>query len=193
MEAFGWPMGPAFLQDVIGMDTLEHVLDVICAGYPERMTIDFPNAVKALVKQGRLGQKSGSGWFRYDLDAQGKRRKVADPATQELFATPRSPAAPIANEAILDRILLPMVLEAAWCLQEGVAESAADIDLALVLGLGFPRHAGGPLKYADWIGAAEIVRRCETLASLGPMYQPCKLLRDLAGTGGLFHPLEKPA
>ncbi len=191
MEAFGWPMGPAFLQDVIGMDTLEHVLDVICAGYPERMTIDFPNAVKTLVKQVRLGQKSGSGWYRYELDPEGKRRKVADPATRERLGTPRSAAQPIAKEAILDRILLPMVLEAALCLQEGVAETAAEIDLALVLGLGFPRHAGGPLKYADWMSAAEVVRRCQTLASLGPMYQPCKLLRDLASTGGLFHPLEK--
>jgi 3-hydroxyacyl-CoA dehydrogenase / enoyl-CoA hydratase / 3-hydroxybutyryl-CoA epimerase / enoyl-CoA isomerase len=186
MEAFGWPMGPAFLQDVIGMDTLEHVLDVISAGYPERMKVDFPNAVKMLVKQGRLGQKSGSGWYRYELDDQGKRRKVPDPGVRELLATQRS--ATLSDGVILDRILLPMVLEAALCVEEGVAETAAEIDLALVLGLGFPRHAGGPLKYADWLGADDVVRRCEKLADLGSMYQPCKLLRNLANTSGRFYP-----
>jgi len=193
MEGFGWPMGPALLQDVIGMDTLEHVLGVISAGYPQRMKVDFNNAVSTWVKHGRLGQKTGVGWYRYQLDSQGRRSKMPNPLVREWLPCAPSKGALFSDELILDRILLPMILEAALCLQEGVADTAAEVDLSLVLGLGFPRHAGGPLKYADWLGISEVLRRCEALSHLGPMYVPCELLCDLARTGRSFHSSEQRA
>jgi len=75
MEAFGWPMGPAYLQDVVGLDTLLHVLEVISGGFVERMKIDFPSAVEAMVQHKRLGQKSGSGYYLYTNDPKGRTRK----------------------------------------------------------------------------------------------------------------------
>jgi len=193
MEGFGWPMGPAFLQDVIGMDTLEHVLDAISAGYPRRMKIDFNNVVTTWVKHGRLGQKSGAGWYRYELDSHGRRSKTPDPAVREWLPSASARGAAFSDETILDRILLPMILEAALCLHERVVDTAAEVDLSLTLGLGFPRHAGGPLKYADWLGIARVLRRCEALSHLGPMYVPCELLCELARTGRSFHSSEQAA
>ena len=66
---------------------------------------------------------------------------------------------------------------------QGIAESAAEVDMALVLGLGFPRHAGGPLKYADWLGLKHVVARCDAYASLGPLYKPTEGMRAAALAG----------
>jgi 3-hydroxyacyl-CoA dehydrogenase/enoyl-CoA hydratase/3-hydroxybutyryl-CoA epimerase/enoyl-CoA isomerase len=200
MEGFGWPMGPAYLQDVVGMDTLLHVLEVICGGFPERMTIGFPHAVQLLVREGRLGQKSGSGFYRYDNDSKGRPRKSVDPQTALLLANIQAPAlagssplqgaAPLSvcsDEELLERLMLPMVIEAVRCLEEGIAASAAEIDIALILGLGFPRYAGGPLKYADWLGMAHVVVRCDAYASQGPLYAPTAGMRAAARSGKTFY------
>jgi 3-hydroxyacyl-CoA dehydrogenase/enoyl-CoA hydratase/3-hydroxybutyryl-CoA epimerase/enoyl-CoA isomerase len=189
MEEFGWPMGPAHLQDVIGMDTLEHVLEVISAGYPARMHTDFPNGVRALVGKKRLGQKSGSGWYRYETDAAGKRLKLADPALEPILQTLRLEGGNrMADEQITNRLMLPLMLEAVLCLSERIVETPAEVDSSLVLGLGFPRHAGGPLKYIDWLGAAKVVGLCDSLSSLGPMYGAPSLLRENAAKGVSFYP-----
>ena len=188
MEGFGWPMGPAYLQDVVGMDTLLHVLEVICGGFAERMKLDFPHAVQLMVRQGRLGQKSGSGFYRYETDPKGRPRKSVDPETATLLASIRSrgPSSP-GDEELLERLMLPMVIEAVRCLEEGIAASAAEIDIALILGLGFPRYAGGPLKYADWLGMAHVVARCDAYAALGPLYAPTEGMRAAAGSGKKFY------
>jgi 3-hydroxyacyl-CoA dehydrogenase/enoyl-CoA hydratase/3-hydroxybutyryl-CoA epimerase/enoyl-CoA isomerase len=79
--------------------------------------------------------------------------------------------------------MLPMIVEAAICLEDGVAQSAADIDMSLVLGLGFPRHWGGALKYADLIGLPRLIERCERYASLGEAYCPTAAMRERARSG----------
>jgi 3-hydroxyacyl-CoA dehydrogenase/enoyl-CoA hydratase/3-hydroxybutyryl-CoA epimerase/enoyl-CoA isomerase len=184
MEGFGWPMGPAYLQDVVGLDTLLHVLRVISAGLAPRLQLDFPHAVELLVQQGRLGQKSGGGFYRYERDPAGKPKRLADPLITALLATiqPHGPKA-IPDHELLERLMLPMIIEAARCLEEGIVQSPADVDTSLVLGLGFPRYAGGPLKYADWLGMNEVVTRCDAYATLGPMYAPTEGMRSLAAAG----------
>ena len=79
--------------------------------------------------------------------------------------------------------MLPMIIEAALCLEEAVAGSPEEIDLACVLGLGFPRHAGGPLKYADWLGLRHVVERCDAYSSLGPLYAPTERMRKMGQAG----------
>jgi 3-hydroxyacyl-CoA dehydrogenase/enoyl-CoA hydratase/3-hydroxybutyryl-CoA epimerase/enoyl-CoA isomerase len=188
MEGFGWPMGPAYLADVVGLDTLAHVLDVISSGFAERMKIDFPDAVHAMVRTSRFGQKNGSGFYRYENDAKGRPRKSIDPQTAQLLANLRSHAFKSFDDAeLLERLMLPMMIEAARCLEEGIVESPAEVDMALVLGLGFPRHAGGPLKYADWLGMKHFVTRCAAYAPLGPLYAPTAAMRAAAGTGKRFY------
>jgi 3-hydroxyacyl-CoA dehydrogenase / enoyl-CoA hydratase / 3-hydroxybutyryl-CoA epimerase / enoyl-CoA isomerase len=188
MEAFGWPMGPAYLDDVIGMDTLVHVLDVISHGYGSRMVPDFPTAVELMLEHKRLGQKSGAGFYRYETDAKGKPRKQVDLDVAALIATIQPEGSrEFGEQEIVDRMMLPMVLEAARCLDEGVAESAIEVDMGLVLGIGFPRHLGGVLHWADQMGAAELVKRCDRYAAISRLYHPSDAMLERAAKHGRFH------
>ncbi len=187
MEAFGWPMGPATLQDVIGMDTSSHVVAFITAAYPERMHLDFTHAIARMAELGRYGQKSGSGFYRYAADAKGRPVKAGDPEARAALATVQSPAAAFADNDIVDRLMLPMIVEAALCLETGVAETAAEIDTSLILGIGFPRHLGGALKYADLRGLRNIVDRCDALTAAGVRCEPTSRMRQMAAADGRFH------
>ncbi|MBI5277664.1 MAG: fatty acid oxidation complex subunit alpha FadB [Burkholderiales bacterium] len=189
LEAFGWPMGPAYLEDVVGMDTGSHVIDVISAGYPQRMRPPQRNAIRALVAARRLGQKSGGGFYDYDA-AGGKPRRSASSAARALIAQVQQAAqARFTDQEIVARTMLPMVLEAIRCLEEGVAASAAELDMAMLLGVGFPAYLGGPLQYADWLGLDQLVSRCEALAAFGSMYEAPVLLRSMAASGRRFYPV----
>lgn len=188
MEAFGWPMGPSYLQDVIGIDTGSHVADVIALGYPQRMPPIEGDALKLMLGRGRLGQKSGVGFYRYERDAGGKLVKHVAEDTATLLATvqangPRS----VGDDHIVDRLMLAFVVEAACALDEGVAGTPGEVDQSLLLALGCPAYTGGALKYADWMGLPEVVRRCDALRVHGPMYEPTARMRRLAAEGGTFY------
>ncbi|MEP7295562.1 MAG: fatty acid oxidation complex subunit alpha FadB [Burkholderiales bacterium] len=188
MEAFGWPMGPAFLNDVVGMDTGSHVGDVITAGHPRRMRPIERNAVKLMVQHGRLGQKSGAGFYRHARDAGGRLTKLADPLAHALVAGLRPDAAVTASDAaIVERLMLPMIGEAIEALAENVVGSAAEVDMAMLLGVGFPAYLGGPLKYADWLGAGALLARFDAHAVHGPGYSAPARLRAMAAAGERFH------
>jgi 3-hydroxyacyl-CoA dehydrogenase/enoyl-CoA hydratase/3-hydroxybutyryl-CoA epimerase/enoyl-CoA isomerase len=189
MEAFGWPMGPAYLEDVVGMDTGLHVIDVISAGYPQRMHPPERNAIRTLVREKRLGQKSGAGFYDYD-SAGGKPKRSSSPAARALIARLQGGAhAKFSDDEVVERMMLPMLLEAVRCLEEGVAASAAELDMAMLLGVGFPAWLGGPLQYADWLGPAALLARCDALAGKGAMYEAPALLRKMAAEGRNFHPV----
>lgn len=188
MEAFGWPMGPAYLQDVIGMDTGRHVFQLIAAAYPDRMRLDFPDALTLMVENMRLGQKNGRGFYRYEADPKGRPIRQSAPEAHELVASVQPQGRrSFTDEEIIDRLMLPMVIEAAVCREEDVASSVAEIDTALALGLGFPRQYGGALKYADIIGLKTLIESCERHASLGTGYRPTPRMRDMARSGSRFH------
>ncbi|HEY0914643.1 MAG TPA: fatty acid oxidation complex subunit alpha FadB [Solimonas sp.] len=188
MEDFGWPMGPAVLQDVIGMDTSRHVVDCITAAYPQRMALDFRYAIAHLAELGRYGQKNGKGFYRYQADERGRLRREADPELESLLAPIRRQAPRAFDPAeIVDRLMLPMVVEAATCLEEGVVQTAAEVDSSLVLGVGFPRHWGGALKYADLVGLPDIVARCGQYRHLGGGYRATPGMQALAQRGAAFH------
>jgi 3-hydroxyacyl-CoA dehydrogenase/enoyl-CoA hydratase/3-hydroxybutyryl-CoA epimerase/enoyl-CoA isomerase len=188
MESFGWPMGPAYLSDVVGMDTLAHVVEVISTGFADRMKVTFPNTVQMLVQENRLGQKNGSGFYRYETDPKGRPRKSVDPKTAELIAGLRSSARrAFSDDEMRERLMLPMIIEAVHCLEEDIVESPGEVDMSLILGLGFPRHVGGPLKYADWLGMKHVVERCDAYAELGPLYTPTDGMRAAARSGGKFY------
>lgn len=181
MEAFGWPMGPAYLQDVVGMDTGCHVADVISAGYPERMPPLADDALKVMVRAGRLGQKSSLGFYRYEADPQGKPRRSAADDTRALLA-PLQAQGPreFSDAQIVDRMMLPMIIEAAHALEDGVVATPTELDQALLLGIGCPAYLGGALKFADWLGLAEVVARCDRQADLGAAYRPTARMREMA-------------
>ncbi|MEP6501727.1 MAG: fatty acid oxidation complex subunit alpha FadB [Betaproteobacteria bacterium] len=188
LEAFGWPMGPAYLEDVIGMDTGSHVSDLISAGYAERMPPLERDALRLMVRNERYGQKNGIGFYKYEVDPAGKPRRSVAADTRELLATlqlngPRD----FSDAEIVDRTMLPMIIEAAHALEDGVVASPAELDMALLLGIGFPAYLGGALKYADWLGLAEVVRRADQYAALGGMYVPTAAMRAMAAEGRTYY------
>lgn len=188
MEAFGWPMGPSYLQDVIGIDTGSHVCDVIAAGYPQRMPPIPGNALKLMLSHGRLGQKSGLGFYRYERDAHGRQVKTAAPDTHALLATlQRHGPLSLTDPEIVDRLMLPFIVEAAHALEEGVVATPEELDMALLLAVGCPAYLGGALKYADWQGLDEVVRRCDALRMHGPMYEPTARMRRMATDRSTFY------
>jgi 3-hydroxyacyl-CoA dehydrogenase/enoyl-CoA hydratase/3-hydroxybutyryl-CoA epimerase/enoyl-CoA isomerase len=189
LEAFGWPMGPAYLEDVVGLDTGTHVIDVIAAGYPDRMRPGERNVIRMLAEEKRLGQKSGAGFYDYDA-AGGKPRRSTSPEARALVLQLQEGATcSLADAQVVERMMLALVLEAIRCLEEGVVGSAAELDMAMLLGVGFPAYLGGPLQYADALGLPQLVARCEALAPCGPMYEAPELLREMAAGGRVFYPV----
>lgn len=189
MEGFGWPMGPAYLNDVIGMDTGTHVFDVISAGFPDRLQRNKDaDALRLMVDRGRLGQKSGQGFYEYESDPAGKLKKTVATDVTQLIASlqPAGKRAMPASE-IVERMMLPLVAEAAWCLEEGVVGTPQELDMALVLGLGLPRHLGGALKYADWLGLGRVVQLCDGYCQLGRHYSIPDGLRARAARGERYY------
>lgn len=172
MEDFGWPMGPAYLADVVGLDTLIHADSVMVEGFPSRMGHDGEPIANAMVGKGMLGQKNGQGFYRYGVDDNGRRFKEANPDCEAIVSTMVKRHVDISDHEIGERMMIPMCLEAVRCLEEGVVDTAAEVDMGLVLGLGFPRFRGGPLRYIDTLGLEVFASLAEKHRDLGPLYRP---------------------
>jgi len=189
MEKFGWPMGPAYLEDVVGIDTSHHVSDVLAAGYPDRMAKTAEkNAIDLLYDAKRYGQKNGVGFYKYETDPKGKPKKVADPATYELLkaAQPKG-LLEMSEDEIIDRHMLPMIIETVRCLDDGIVETPTEADMGLLYGIGFPAFRGGALRYADSIGLKAIVDKCAKYAHLGKLYEPTASMKKMAAEGQTFY------
>jgi 3-hydroxyacyl-CoA dehydrogenase/enoyl-CoA hydratase/3-hydroxybutyryl-CoA epimerase/enoyl-CoA isomerase len=188
MEAFGWPMGPAYLIDVVGMDISAHVIDIVSAGFSPRMDVPFETAIQILLRAGRLGQKNGRGFYKYVSDPKGRPRKESDEETRRLLpAGEPHGKRQMSAEEIVERMMLPLILEAARCAEEGIAASPGEVDMCLILGLGLPRYLGGALKYADYLGLSNVVARAEKWAGVSPIYGPSERLRAMAAAGEAFY------
>jgi 3-hydroxyacyl-CoA dehydrogenase/enoyl-CoA hydratase/3-hydroxybutyryl-CoA epimerase len=180
MRAFGMPVGPFELLDDVGIDVATKGAETLSGAWPDRMAID--PAFEKMVSAKRLGRKSGKGFYSYERE----KRTGLDPA---LFAELglSSPSKKPSSSEIEQRLLYPMVNEAAFCLAEEVVESPAKLDLAMIFGTGFPPFRGGLCAWADAVGAAVIVDGLSKLASdKGPRFAPAPLLSDLARTGRKF-------
>lgn len=188
MEAFGWPMGPAHLQDVLGIDICSHACDAISAGYAERMPRIELDALRLMAQRGRYGRKNGLGFYAYEIDEKGKLRRNLAADIHELLATIQTHGQRRFDTAeIIDRLMLPLIFEAVRALEDGIVQGPAELDTALLLGLGLPAYLGGALKYADWLGAAQLVARAGRLSALGPMYRVPETLKRMLLTGDTFY------
>ncbi len=186
MERFGWPMGPAYLMDVVGMDTAVHAAAVMAEGFPDRMQPDFKSTTTLMVDAGRYGQKNSKGYYTYAPDKKGRPKKSADPASYEVIAPVVAARREFAPEEIIARCMVPMVNEVARCLEEKIVATPYEADMALIYGIGFPPFRGGACRYVDQTGAAAFVAMCDKYASLGKLYEPPRLLRDMAASGKKF-------
>jgi 3-hydroxyacyl-CoA dehydrogenase/enoyl-CoA hydratase/3-hydroxybutyryl-CoA epimerase/3-hydroxyacyl-CoA dehydrogenase/enoyl-CoA hydratase/3-hydroxybutyryl-CoA epimerase/enoyl-CoA isomerase len=183
-RGFGMPMGPIELYDMIGLDTAFYAGLVLSAAYGDR--IEASPLIPALVKSGRLGRKTGSGFYRYSAADQKARIIGIDPDGRRVLDRYAVAPRQTTDRTIADRLLLPMLLEAVRALDESIVRDPADIDLAVIHALGFPPFRGGLLAWADTLGPAEVLRRLEPLADLGPRMIPTERLLALARTGGRF-------
>jgi 3-hydroxyacyl-CoA dehydrogenase len=186
IEAFGMAMGPNAVGDLAGLDVGASV---------RREWKDRPDDPRfyrisdRLAELGRFGQKTGRGFYRYE--GPGKRRE-SDPEVETLIRTEAQRLGvaqrEVPDEEIVERCIFALVNEGARILEEGIARSAADIDVIWCNGYGFPRTRGGPMFYADTVGLAKVLAAVEKYArEQGERYwTPAPLLQRLASTGGTF-------
>ncbi len=187
MEKFGFPMGPAYLMDVVGIDTGKHANEVMAEGFPERMKADFESAMDVLYKNEYYGQKNKKGFYTYVEDKKGKPKKVFDESVLELLAPVLGEAKDFDAEEIIARCMIPMCNEIIRCLEEGIVDTAAEADMAMVFGVGFPPFRGGPLRYVDTIGLAKFVELADKYKDLSPLYHVTDKMRELAASGHKYH------
>ena len=189
METFGWPMGPAYLLDVVGTDTACHAIAVMAQGFPDRMAAAEKSAIDVMFESRRFGQKNGRGFYAYVADKKGFPKKEADPGTAELLKplVRQDTSAAISDQDIVDRMMLPMIIEGSRCLEDKIVGSHVEVDMGLLYGLGFPTFRGGALYYADTVGLQALCQKAETFRSLGKLYEPTAQMLSLAKAGRTFY------
>jgi len=183
-RGFGMPMGPIELYDMIGLDTAFYAGLVLSAAYGDR--IEASPLIPAFVKAGRLGRKTGAGFYRFRGTGPGARIAGSDEEAARIVARYSLPPRETSDRTIADRLFLPMLLEALRVLDEVIVRDGRDVDLAVIHALGFPPFRGGLFAWADSLGGSEIVRRLEPLADLGVRMQPTESLLAIARAGGRF-------
>ena len=191
---FGFPVGPITLIDEVGLDVGSKAGKIMYEAFGERFAP--PSSMQAVVAAGRLGRKARKGFYLYDEE--GKKGEVdasvyslLAPGARETTSTTNQTGtrAQIPAAEIQQRTILPMLNEAARCLAEGVIRSPRDGDIGAVFGFGFPPFRGGPFRYMDLIGVAEVVRQLQELNDRFPgRFEPAELLVTMARRGDWFHP-----
>jgi 3-hydroxyacyl-CoA dehydrogenase/enoyl-CoA hydratase/3-hydroxybutyryl-CoA epimerase len=181
MTRFGFPVGPIALLDEVGIDVAVKASGVMHAAFGERMT-PAPGVAR-MVEAGRLGRKSGKGYYLYH---EGHKTEPDPKAYRILGATP---LATVDRRQVEQRLVYIMLNEAALAVAEGVVRSPRDGDIGAVFGIGYPAYRGGPLRFIDSLGAASVVQTLEALAAeVGPRFTPAPSLVAMAGSGARFHP-----
>jgi 3-hydroxyacyl-CoA dehydrogenase/enoyl-CoA hydratase/3-hydroxybutyryl-CoA epimerase/enoyl-CoA isomerase len=179
-KQFGWPMGPAYLLDVVGVDTADHCTSVMSSGFPTRMQKIDNDPVSTLYASERLGQKNGKGFYDHIKDKRGRPAKVPAPAAYELMAPHCADKKDFSSEEIIARMMIPMVNEVVRCLEEGVVDSAAEADMGLIYGVGFPPFRGGAIRYLETLGLNSYIAMADKYAHLGEIYQVTDGMREMA-------------
>jgi 3-hydroxyacyl-CoA dehydrogenase/enoyl-CoA hydratase/3-hydroxybutyryl-CoA epimerase/enoyl-CoA isomerase len=160
---------------------------VLAAAFPDRMGHEGRSAIEALFEAGRLGQKNGKGFYAWKPEKKGPPSKQSDPEAKALVASLAKGRAEVSDEEIVERTMLPMLLECSRCLEDGIVGSPVEVDVALLYGLGFPPFRGGIFRWADSLGTPALLKAAEKHEGLGALYAPTKQLTALAGSGRGFH------
>jgi len=175
LRAFGMPMGPFALLDMLGLDVCSDVSQILYDSFGPRMKA--AEILDAMKQNNRLGTKNGIGFYVYDESKKADLKPVIDQIQQKtgVKGTPFSP----------ERLVFQMINEAAYCLEENVA-SPSDIDLAMLAGTGFPQDKGGPLHLADGIGVDVVLEKLKEFSkTLGPRFWPAPILKRMVSANYL--------
>ncbi len=189
VESWGMAMGPFRMSDLAGNDIGWAIRK---RRYREQPDLKYSKIADRLCEQGRFGQKTGLGWYRYEA---GRRDAVPDPAVEQMIVDYSkeigSQRRSIGDDEIVQRLIFALVNEGAAILQEGISSRASDIDMVYLTGYGFPLHRGGPMLYADEVGLYNVVDSMKRFAA-DPrgdpgFWKPAPLLAKLAGEGKRFN------
>jgi 3-hydroxyacyl-CoA dehydrogenase/enoyl-CoA hydratase/3-hydroxybutyryl-CoA epimerase len=189
MTSLGFPVGPLSLVDEVGLDVSAKAGAVLHAAFGDRLA-PAP-VIGRLMENGRLGRKSGRGFYRYSHRTKFSRysrgkKKVADPLP--LVSGRNANASAVSPHDLSRRPFLALLNEAARAAAEGVVEHPRDGDVAAIMGFGFPPYLGGPLRHVDDIGAAALVAELEQYAGrIAPRFAPAEVLIDMARSGRTFY------
>lgn len=179
-KQFGWPMGPAYLSDVVGIDTSDHATHVMAEGFPERMPRDENGAIAKLAAANRYGQKNGKGFYEYSTDKRGRPVKEVNDKVYQIIGEKKADAD---ADEIIARCMVPMINEVIRCYEDGIINSAEEADIALLYGIGFPPFRGGAFRYLETMGLKTFIELADKYAHLGEMYRVTDGLREMAAAG----------
>jgi len=185
--AFGMPMGPITLNDLVGLDTALYAGKVVNTAFVDRAKTT--RILDELVTAGRLGQKSGAGFYNYAKGSRG----TDDAGFTTILERCRTSHRKIDQEEITDRLFLPMLVEASRVLEERIVREPSDVDMGLILGIGFPAFHGGILRRADTLGLSQVFEKLKRYEKLGPRFQATEQIRQLAKLGKGFYDGTKSA
>jgi 3-hydroxyacyl-CoA dehydrogenase len=191
MTDFGFAMGPFAVSDLAGLDIGYRIRQRQAASRdPDER---YPAIADRIVEMGRLGQKTGAGFYRYE---QGSRKPLPDPEIEELITTTSKEVGierrDIGDDEIRERLLWQLVNEGAQILDEGIAQRSGDIDVIYVYGYGFPAHTGGPMFHAGLVGLDKVYADTRRYHDrLGDIWRPAPLLVELAEQGKTFEQYER--
>ena len=188
MEQWGMPMGPAYLMDVVGLDTIVHCYSVMSEGIPDRFVNDDTTPTELLLNNGRLGQKNGNGYYSYSAGKGGRPEKTLNTESINLLESMSGKSEEIDPQTIIDRLLLPLAIEMNHCLDEGIVDSAIEADMALIWGVGFPPFRGGICRWMDEQGLDVICQKADSFKHIGELYKPTQSMQDMASTGKKYYP-----
>ena len=184
VKEFGMPMGPFELMDELGLDVCLKVLKIFKKSFGDR--IELAPCMEALGNSGRLGKKNGKGFYQYSAD--GKRGDV----DQSVYAALglQAPTSPLTTKECLERGVFAMINECSLALLEDrIVETPSEVDLAMIMGTGFPPFRGGLLKYADSIGSQYVADQLATYAASrnAKRLKPATPLTNLAKGNSKFY------
>jgi 3-hydroxyacyl-CoA dehydrogenase len=187
LSKFGMAMGPFTMYDMAGNDI---GWEIRKRRYQERPDFVYSKIADRICEQGRFGQKTGKGFYKYEA---GNRKPIPDPDVDKIFSEYRKeinvkPRA-ISDEEIVERLIYALVNEGAYILAEGIALRASDIDMVYLTGYGFPPYRGGPMFYADSVGLDKVLKSIEGFQKgyQGAQWKPAPLLVKLAKEGRKFN------
>jgi 3-hydroxyacyl-CoA dehydrogenase/enoyl-CoA hydratase/3-hydroxybutyryl-CoA epimerase len=185
MQHFGFPVGPFTLMDEVGIDVGAHVTQVLRELFAERGIIPS-DITEKLFQAGFKGKKNQKGFYQYSpTKSESKKKRINKDIFKELGKIKQKK---FDQEDIQTRIVMAMVNEAAYCLEEGILNEPRDGDLGAVLGLGFPPFLGGPFRYIDSMGVKNILKMLDGLfRNHGPQFMPAQIIKDFATKNMKFY------
>ncbi len=183
LEEFGMPVGPIKLLDEVGIDVGAHIVVTLNEAFGDR--IPLLDNVNSVVDDNRKGKKNKRGFYDYSAESKGKK---VDESIYSVIGVNNPASKHMSSQAIAERIILVMLNEAAFCLNDKVLRSARDGDIGAIFGLGFPPFLGGPFRYMDTLGIEQVVSKLNVLEkSYGERFTPAPILLELVKSKKTFY------